>query len=112
MTVLRITDYAGTSITITTNESSDDFNARIDEAFNTRNYSIRLVGFTRMDVRNIAMITELPSPAQPDQPSEPEQPVEPEEEDEPISDDPVEEEPEPPTEEPTENPEPEPSEDN
>ena len=89
---LRITDYAGKSFIIETNESADDFNARIDQAFNTGSYSIRLVGFTRFDVRNIAMIMEVEDKPKPEEPAEePEQPDEPIEE---PSDDPV-DEPEP-----------------
>ena len=87
MVKLRITDYAGKSFIIETDESADDFNARIDQAFNTGSYNIRLVGFIRFDVRNIAMIMEVEDKPKPDEPDE-EQPNEPIEE---PSDDPTEE---------------------
>lgn len=92
MVTLRITDFAGRHTIFQTGESSDDFNDRIDQAFNTGNYLIRLTGFLRYDVRNMAKIEEVPQPNEPEEPAEePKQPNEPIEE---PSDDPA-EEPEP-----------------
>ena len=62
MVTLRITDFGGKHTIFQTSESADDFNDRIDQAFNTGNYLIRLSGFLRYDVRNIAKIEEVPQP--------------------------------------------------
>ena len=83
MVKLRITDFGGSETIFETNESADDFNNRIDHAFNSRNYLIRLSGFLRYDVRNIAKIEEVKEQSQPE--DEPEEPIE-----EPV-DDPTEE---------------------
>ena len=92
MVKLRITDFGGSETIFETSESADEFNNRIDHAFNSRNYFIRLTGFLRYDVRNMAKIEEVKEQPQQDEPEEPteesEQPNEPIEE---PSDDPTEE---------------------
>ena len=67
MVTLRITDFGGKHTIFQTNESADDFNDRIDQAFNTGNYLIRLSGFLRYDVRNMAKIEEVPQPNEPEE---------------------------------------------
>ena len=67
MVTLRITDFGGKHTIFQTSESADDFNDRIDQAFNTGNYLIRLSGFLRYDVRNMAKIEEVPQPNEPEE---------------------------------------------
>ena len=79
MALLRITDFAGKIMIVEVNEDPDSFNRRIDEAWDSGKYSIKLNGFTRIDVRNIAVIVEIKQNEEPvEQPAEPEEP-EPEE---------------------------------
>ena len=76
MVTLRITDFGGKHTIFQTNESADDFNDRIDQAFNTGNYLIRLSGFLRYDVRNMAKIEEVPQPNEPEEEEPIEEPTE------------------------------------
>ena len=72
MALLRITDYAGKIMIVEVNEDADSFNERIDNAWDSGKYSIKLNGYTRIDVRNIATIVEI----KPDENEEIEEPIE------------------------------------
>ena len=72
MVLLRITDYAGKIMIVEVNEDADSFNERIDNAWDSGKYSIKLNGYTRIDVRNIATIVEI----KPDENEEIEEPTE------------------------------------
>ena len=84
MTKIRITDFNNVSTVVQISETADEFNARLDEAWNTRMYLMRITGFVRMDVRNIASITVIeeappaPAPAPAETPEEPAAEPEPE----------------------------------